>query len=218
MNNPIKLIDPNGMEVIITGDDAGAALTQLNNSTNLQLGFGKDGKTVEIIGGKAKNKADRLLKQAIGDQDIKVNIEAKKENSFTWQDGATLPTEGGGGYGGNEIVNGQVNTFQKVVPSMLDAKDNLVDGRSSGGYMMHEVAESYIGGQMAKKSGVSSPRAGLGVNTYEAAHRKANGISGGEFYYKKEQETIRTPTGQPLINPNTGQPLLRTTRSGWFRN
>ena len=208
-NNPIKLVDPNGEEIVIVGNDASEALKQLNSSTNLTLEFGSDGKTVRIVGGKAKNRADRLIQKAIADNDIVVNIEAKKENSFEWHDGKILPTEGGGGYGGNNVVEGVVNTYQKVVPSMLDDRDRLVDGESSGKYMLHEVAESYIGGKIAKRTGISSPRAGLVNSTYDRAHKKANKIAGGEFIMYNNYETIRNSHGEPIINPQTGKVMLK---------
>ena len=195
---------------MITGNDASEALKQLNCSTNLELKFDSDGKTVRIVGGKAKNRADRLIQKAIADNDIVVNVEAKKENSFEWHDGKILPTEVGGGYGGNNVEEGVVNTYQKVVPSMLDERDRLVDGESSGKYMLHEVAESYIGGQIAEKTGISSPRAGLVNSTYDKAHKKANKIAGGEFIIYKMR--VRDAKKRSIFADEIGYLFFKMTK------
>lgn len=216
-NNPVKYVDPSGCKIVITGEDANEAVNQLNNATseNFIITINQDG-SLEYEG-KAKTRKDRLIKKAIDNQNIIVNIETSKTNMFVWHDGAELPTECGGGYGGNNVKDGLVNTDQKVVPSMLDKMDNDVDGISSGLYMVHEVAESYFGGKIAQRKGKSSPRQGLDGSTYDKAHRRANRIAGGEYKHLKDEETILYPNGSPVINPLTGKPVRKVIFEGYVR-
>ena len=68
-DNPVKLVDPNGKEVWIIGDDASAvtkAYEQLQSSTSYKLKLRDNGK-VEIIGGKAEYDDNKLLAKAIND-------------------------------------------------------------------------------------------------------------------------------------------------------
>ena len=216
-NNPVKYVDPDGKKVVITGDDSEEATNQLNSSTSEHFIIIRNDDGSLSYQGKAITKRDRIIKKAIDDRTITVNIEASKNNMFIWQDGANLGTECGGGYGGNSVKDGLVNTYQKVVPSMLDKRDNDVEGRSSGLYMLHEVAESYFGGIIAQRTGKSSPREGLYGTTYSKAHRRANRIAGGEYNYRKEEETIRYPDGSPVINPLTGEPVRKVIFEGYSR-
>ena len=130
-NNPLKYVDPTGCDLVITGDDAEAATTQLNSTTSGKFIIYRNEDGSLGYKGRAKTRNDKFLKKVIDNHNIIVNIEAKKENSFTFSDGTTLPTECGGGYGGNIINGNKVNAYQKVVPSMLDKMDRDVDGCSS---------------------------------------------------------------------------------------
>ena len=216
-NNPVKYVDPDGRKIVISGDDVDNAVNQLNSVTSKEFIIIKNQDGSLKYEGKAITQRDKFIKKVIDNQVITVNIETGKNNKFVWPDGTKLSTEAGGGYGGNSVKDGLVNTYQKVVPSMLDKRDNDVEGRSSGLYMLHEVAESYFGGKIAKRTGKSSPREGLGGSTYNKAHRRANRIAGGEYYYRKEEETIRYPDGSPMINPLTGEPVRKVIFEGYLR-
>ena len=226
-NNPIQLIDPDGRKIVIAGSEAEATTQQLENTTSKKFNLIRNSDNTISYEGKARTKNDRFLKKTIDNKNITVNIIAEKakknngKNTFTANDGIDyLYGNGntGGAYGGNEInADGHVNTYQYVAPEVLDAQDNLVDGSSSGGYMLHEVAESFFGGKIALKSGVPSPRDGLSGSTYDRAHKKANRISGGELIYKTEKTTMRNYQGQALINPITKQPLMKV-KNYWSRD
>jgi RHS repeat-associated protein len=201
-NNPMKLVDPNGEDIVITGAAADEATSQLQNKTNLKLT--RDAETGKLsYEGKAKSSADRMLKKAIDNQNITVNVVADNSDNFTAHDGKTHNYAaddngliGGGAYGGSTVSdNGHVNSYQYVNPQRMSAMDKLVGDATSGGYMLHEVAEGFYSGKMA-----FSTKIGDGVLNgprYEAAHQQANKISGGgwikEDYYKSG---INYKTGQ----------------------
>ena len=151
-NNPVKYVDPDGRKIVISGDDVDNAVNQLNSVTSKEFIIIKNQDGSLKYEGKAITQRDKFIKKVIDNQVITVNIETGKNNKFVWPDGTKLSTEAGGGYGGNSVKDGLVNTYQKVVPSMLDKRDNDVEGRSSGLYMLHEAAESYFGGKIAKRT------------------------------------------------------------------
>ena len=190
-DNPVKLVDPNGEEVWIIGDDVYAvtkAFEQLQSSTSYKLELRDNGK-VEIIGGRAEFDDDKLLSRAINDNTVRVNITAINGNSDDYVVG--------GSFMGNSVSNiettitipkpfqmipgieiRQVNTFQTVDPFELEILDNIgvnLDGTKAtpGQCMLHEVTESYCGGLNAYLSGVSSGNAMVSTSEYERAHEAA---------------------------------------------
>ena len=168
-NNPVKLVDPNGEEVWIIGDDVVGALRQLQNQTGLKLSISDDGKLSYT--GKPETEIDNLIAEAINDDNITVNMIANISNTF-----GDVTTEVGGGYMGNTYEDGHVCTDQFVSTSLLADFDNSVGDAKTGLTMVHELAESYYGGQIALQREESSPISGVGC-TYNEAHLKANKIA-----------------------------------------
>lgn len=78
-----------------------------------------------------------------------------------------------------------VSTNQFVNPDALAKLDIEVGDKNTGGYMLHEVMESYYGGTIALEPRLSrrtsSPRQGVEGSTYDQAHSMANSISKGGF-------------------------------------
>ncbi len=174
-NNPVRLVDPNGEEVYILGDDVAAALEQLQNQTNLKLSIGADGKL--SCEGSAETEIDMLISQSIDDENITVNLITGKGKDFG--DGNVINC--GGGYGGNYYDDGKVCTEQFVCPSNLANLDMLVGDNKTGLTMVHELAESFYGGEIALSEKRSSPQSRYENSTYPRAHKKANKIAGGDF-------------------------------------
>ena len=172
-NNPVKLVDPNGEEVWIFGDDVTGAVGQLQNQTNLKLSISKDGKL--SYSGNIETEVDRVIAGAIDDEDISVHMIANKSNSF-----GDIYTEVGGGYMGNTYDDGKVCTDQFVCTAMLAEFDKSVGDTKVGLTMVHELAESYFGGQIAMQNKSSSPFAGSEGSTYAEAHNRANKIAVGD--------------------------------------
>ena len=174
-NNPIKLVDPNGEEVYIIGDDVASALEQLQNQTSLKLSIGADGKL--SYEGSVNSKIDMLIAQAVDDENITVNMITGKDKDFG--DGNVINY--GGGYGGNYYEDGKVCTEQFVCPSNLASLDKLVGDSKTGLTMVHELAESFFGGTIALSQKQSSPDSRYPNSTYLQAHKMANKIAGGDI-------------------------------------
>jgi len=205
-NNPVMLVDPDGREIWIIGDAASEAFSQLQNKSNLKLSINSEGK-VEAKG-IAWTKADRMIKKASKDQNVKVNIEAKNSNTFDGWDNKEYKYKDdcGGAYGGSVVSDdGKVNAHQYVNPSRLGAMDKDVGDKQTGGYMLHEVAEGYYSGIIGKKTGGDK----IGGSNYDKAHQRANRISGGGYtpfnmkisnapilnFHNKINNHIPSPTG-----------------------
>ena len=182
-DNPVKLVDPDGEEVWIVGDDVDGALKQLQNQTGLELSLSDDGKLSYT--GTAETKIDKMIANAIDDENITVNMIANISNTF-----GDVTTEVGGGYMGNTYEDGHVCTDQFVSTSLLADFDNSVGDAKTGLSMVHELAESYYGGQIALQRKESSPISGVGC-TYDEAHLKANKIAVGN----------RGPIDVPVLCP-----------------
>ena len=182
-NNPVKLVDPNGEEVWIIGDDVDGALNQLQNQTGLKLSISDDGQL--SYKGEIKTEIDKMIANAIDDENITVNMIANISNTF-----GDVTTEVGGGYMGNTYEDGHVCTDQFVSTSLLADFDLSVGDAKTGLTMVHELAESYYGGQMALQRKESSPISGVGC-TYNEAHLKANKIAVGN----------RGPVDVPVLCP-----------------
>jgi hypothetical protein len=135
-------------------------------------------------GGKAKTLTEKKLLKMMNDKNITVNIIAEnsgKDNTFKTHDGQTLKyAEGseGGAYGGNTVSSdGKVETYQYVDPKKLANTDASVGDKVSGGMMLHEFAEGYFGGKIARQKGQGDNA--VNPQYYSTAHRRANKISCG---------------------------------------
>ena len=173
INNPLRFIDPDGMQakdVFINGPESQKALEQLQASTTLTLS--RDEMTGKVTAtGEAKTEADKTLQQATTDANVTVNIKATDKNVVSY-------TPAIGIFNGNtKGGDGHVNTFQIINPNLTKVVDE-VSGRSSGVTVLHEVLESYIGGKNTQSSGVAAPST-LMVDpnpAYETAHSQAEVI------------------------------------------
>ncbi len=197
-DKPVKLVDPNGEEVFIIGDDVAAALEQLQNQTNLKLSIGADGKL--SYEGSAKTKIDMLISQAVDNENISVNLITGKSKDFG--DGNVINY--GGGYGGNYYEDGKVCTEQFVCPSNLATLDMLVGDNKTGLTMVHELAESFYGGEIALSQKQSSPQSRYDNSTYPQAHKMANKIVGGDFhhnllFFKEKPSFMDDKTAKKII-------------------
>ena len=113
----------------------------------------------------------KLVAQMIDDKSIRVNMMAwNKEETSTGNlmiGGAFMGTDVTKDANGNVT---QVVAKQEVNPGVLGRADAP---NAPGQMAMHEFSESYQAGRLSKKSGESSPRAGLDGSVYEEAHNSA---------------------------------------------
>ena len=212
-NNPVGRVDPTGMidDLVITGGAADDAVAQLQQSTpNLTLT--RDAATGKVEAtGTAKTPIEKQVQAMANDTQITVNITAENSNTLS-----TGETTNGGSYMGNSVqkdANGNVthvDTYQEVNPQALASWDQKTN---STGLMAHEAIESYIGGQIANKSGNASPKAGQPGSTYNQAHLAANKYSlGGIQSMQTPGFSIQINKGvDRLCNPIIIKNVTRTT-------
>ena len=187
-NNPIVMIDPDGMfDVNIIGDKADEATKQLQQSTSLKLSRDKETGKLSATG-EAKTPADEKLLQAITDKNTVVNVNATSSN-YT-EDGKWFV---GGAFGGSTVSNGITTATQTVNPKHTKEIDEFY-GAAKGSSVMHEVLEAFIGAKESPGSGAPIWGASSQENTnYQNAHDKANVID------------PRHVNPQVVMDGNTGQ-------------
>jgi len=179
-NNPIKFIDPDGRDLVITGSQSDDALKQLQAKAGDVMTLSmKDGKVSYSLNTDKKLKGDaQRLATLIDDGSITVNLK-----TIAGDKTSTGNFFVGGAFMGNDVtVNADgsvtVQAFQEVNPSVLARADDHT--QTPGKMMMHEVTEAYEGGKISQKAKVSSPNSGTEGSVYEKAHSKATKQSGVE--------------------------------------
>ncbi len=205
--NPVKLVDPDGKELYLIGNDEckEKALAQMNSATkNLQFSIEEDGKVV--CSGKAHSLKERMMKRIINSTDVRVNLTVQDNNVI---EGNPLPiNEAGGAYMGNSLnaEKDYVTTSQVVNVNSLAKYDYLTNKK--GNLIWHEILESYYGGKTSLKTGVPSGNALESYDRYEKAHNKAGWFFRGTIQphqVMKEEtslssEGVRTITWTPIPN------------------
>ncbi|MBR4787074.1 MAG: RHS repeat-associated core domain-containing protein [Bacteroidales bacterium] len=126
-NNPVRCVDPDGEEVVITGDQAMTAFESLQSGTNLHLTMDEQGRITPS--GDAMNENDEQLLNAINSSDVKCVINTGLQY-------------GAGEYAGTQYDddNGTaVSTNNVNIVSMMD----LEKKGASGSGIIHEITEGY---------------------------------------------------------------------------
>jgi RHS repeat-associated protein len=105
-NNPVKYIDPNGMEIYITGSEQGAAYKQLEKGAKrygIKTSMGSNGKVGATYIGKGEISAEgQQILDAANRTDITINL--KTTNGYTTSEGTFMI---GGAFMGNTLEKKQ---------------------------------------------------------------------------------------------------------------
>ena len=168
--NPIRLVDPDGREVYITGDEKSKdeALHQIQQkSKNMVFSIDKNGKLT--FSGKAKSKVEKYMARIIESSDVQVNLQVQDYSNYK---GETIDI---GGFGGNTLSDDKktVSTNQVINVARSAEQDKIC--RNPGNMIWHEISESYEGGVISLRTKTSAPAA-IGDNDrtiYNEAHYNA---------------------------------------------
>jgi len=155
--NPIKLVDPDGREVYITGDAAEQATAQLSSRGITVVHNEQTGKLSYFMTGKRLSKNDYRIMDAIDAENIIVNINATNNAFVPYEDISLNNTINTGQFLGVDLSDGDkriANTQQLVNPNICANRDRdycVPIGTS----MLHELTESYEAGKICLETGTS---------------------------------------------------------------
>jgi hypothetical protein len=181
-NNPIRLIDPNGEEVFITGEASEAAFKKLQGATNIKLEMGSNGKISIAREGNDPstwNENDGKLFAAVMSNEVTVNLTANNSNLIEEKaDGTKVVSENGGAFMGNTLDYNDKGKATSASTQQFVSMDKLKDKyhpENIGGVISHEITESYMGGLISIDKGkAASPALSNSRNKiYNQSHRLA---------------------------------------------
>ena len=176
--NPVKLVDPDGEELVLIGtsDNIQKAIKMMSAKLGKKsnLSFSVDGKGRVICYGEAKTDTEKYMKGIIDNKEITVNLTVQESNVD--QEGDKLY---GGCFDGNKFksdTKDQIDCFQTV--DLITAKENdlLVGNEWLGQTIWHEIAEAYEGGCHSIDTKIEASKAYIDEYNpeYDQAHKAAS--------------------------------------------
>lgn len=170
--NPIKLVDPDGREVYITGDEKSKeeALRQIQQkSKNMKFSIAENGKLT--FEGKAKTKEEKYMKKIINSSKVIVDLCLLTSSYYNG-----VPLETPGGFDGNTISDDGKTAYASQVINLVESdKWDKKCGNNLGNSIWHELSEAYEGGLISLKLKQDAPAAitGNDQTIYKQAHYNA---------------------------------------------
>ncbi len=122
INSPIRIIDPNGEDVYVHGEDGQKTVDALGKKfKNLKISYNSETGQVSATG-KGKTKTEKMFMKALNDKDVKVNLYTTKESWFESKDGTKdIPILIGVYDGSEKKSDGTIETAQ-VFLTMINRK------------------------------------------------------------------------------------------------
>jgi RHS repeat-associated protein len=195
--NPVKLLDPDGREVYITGDEKSKseALRQIQQkSKNMIFSIDENGKLA--FEGKARTKEEKYMKEIINSSNVTVDL-----CLLTSSDYNGVPLEAPGGFDGNTLSDDGKTAYASQVINLIESdKWDKKCGNNLGNSIWHELSEAYEGGLISLKLTQDAPAAITGNDhtIYNQAHYNAGKYFPGTiakhdvFFPEEVQSAIKT--------------------------
>ena len=174
-NNPMLYVDINGRDVYIHGEDSEIAFEELDDETDLDLKFDRETGKLSVSGD-PETPMEELLKSAILNNEIVVNLYTTDKNTIT-VDGKSIDMVVGLFLGSKIDEDGKVHTTQYFNFSHAE-KWEEAGGSNVGLSVLHEINESFIGAALFGGE-VSYGRG----RSYDWSHFLTVVAEGGEQYY-----------------------------------
>ena len=176
--NPLRLIDPSGDTVILSGDAnlVDKALTQIRErSSSLYFSVEENGRLNAVQrSGTELTDDDKYMLNIINSDKVNVNLLVKDNDDVS----KNLKIKYGGSYCGNNLKYNNnndiigVDCIQAINVNTLGKLDRLT--WSTGELIWHEISESYEGGLIAINNKWHSTPSSEPGTTYKEAHCAAN--------------------------------------------
>ena len=185
-NNPVRLVDPDGREIVIHGNkravrDYFKEIRKGARTLGVKVSMNKSGQLLgEYVGTESPSEEASLLLNAINDKRIHVNIWATYNDYSQFGNKKPIPMFGGT-FKGNLIIAKQAFCFQQVNPIDLKRMDAFY--KKPGQSSLHELTEPYIGGILALAVNFGDIRTGQSNMFYEISHGEAIEQSGPIYRY-----------------------------------
>ena len=184
--NPVKLVDPDGRALNLSGSKSNFTFDLLkayvrNESKDVDLKLSEEGVvSYSLKEGAAMPESLNRLKEVIDSKD-KVNI-ISEDSKFTSSGNLYV----GGAFMGNEKQNdGSYVANQEVNPYVLYKMDEY-DNNSVGKNLLHEITEAHEGIKLSRERNISSPDSKSVNSVYNEAHKLATPQT--EIHEYKNQE------------------------------